>query len=325
MKKITILITTYNRKYELLRVLDCLYEQGYHEKYKILICDNNSNYDLKSLIEDKYDEEFKSLISVHRWAFNTGLSSNISVSFALVDTDWCLLLSDDDIIMPGAISKICDDIEKNAQAIAIKYSLKGREPYPDGEIKTLEEFVDYYSEKTSKISEMWHLTRVYHMSLLRENCSYFTEYAYTYISFIIPLIFSLRDKKGYIKTSSFSLIEYGICDPGTNWYYNEKYIKTILGIYTFNDIILNVDKKLRSRLMKIVLSYIDMNHAVNCLNKCINKNDKNCIRKKIFYGYCISKPFLKVFPCKMFFMSVSSVDIVRGFLAKMKHKILNNG
>lgn len=225
-KYLTILITTFNRRERLLRTLQQIEQQGHFEQYCILISDNCSDYDVRDMIDKEFRPPFRDLVTVHKWNFNIGMSSNISVSFALVDTAWCLYLSDDDILLPGAIKRICEDIDKNPEAIALKYSLKGRKSYPDRVLNTIDDFISLYEEIPSQINEMYYLVRVYHLSKLKDCKIYYTDYSYTYISFLIPLLFGLKKRYGYVKTSSFNLIEYEVCPPGENWYYNDRYIRT---------------------------------------------------------------------------------------------------
>lgn len=180
-KYLTILITTFNRRERLLRTLQQIEQQGHFEQYCILISDNCSDYDVRDMIDKEFRPPFRDLVTVHKWNFNIGMSSNISVSFALVDTAWCLYLSDDDILLPGAIKRICEDIDKNPEAIALKYSLKGRKSYPDRVLNTIDDFISLYEEIPSQINEMYYLVRVYHLSKLKDCKIYYTDYSYTYI------------------------------------------------------------------------------------------------------------------------------------------------
>jgi len=118
---LTILITTYNRKERLIGMLRSIEKQKMYDQCEIVISDNASNYDVKKTIKENFNKDFCDTITIHRWAFNTGMSTNMSISFSLVNTDWCLYLSDDDEMTNSSIEKILSDIKENPNAIAIKY------------------------------------------------------------------------------------------------------------------------------------------------------------------------------------------------------------
>lgn len=296
MKELTLLVTTYNRKERLLNMLRSIERQGLFDNYSVLISDNHSDYDVSEFLSNELSSEFLSVITVHTWSFNIRMSSNISVSLALVQTPWCLFLSDDDEMTPDSLAVILDDINKNPNAIALKYSLLGYTPYPDTEFLTLQDFISYYENNIDKAKEMYYLSRVYNLRLLGDYCGYFTEYSYTYISFLVPLFFALRDRIGYVKTSSFSTIEYKMCPSNENWFFNERYVKTELGISTVSDILLNNDSfEEKDRLMAIVFSYIEMSHLAKCLHL-VHPNDRYIFFVKIYRVYKYHKKYLRIVP-----------------------------
>ena len=300
--KLTILITTYNRKERLLNMLNSIERQKMYDKCEIVISDNSSNYDVDELVKQHFSIDFYNTIRIHRWSFNTGMSTNMSVSFTLVNTDWCLYLSDDDEMTNNSLAKILIDIQDNPNAIAIKYSLTGRDTYPDSKINTLEELENYYILNNDKINEFFYLSRVYNLKLLRNYLSYLTEYSYTYISFIIPLIFALRDNVGYILTSSFQNINYIICPANENWYFNERYVKTFLGIITIEDILIcDANYKSKKRLLSIIFSYIEIPHLIKCIEKNLTKEERLPLFKKIYHAYSYHHVICKYIPAICFY------------------------
>lgn len=322
--KLTILITTYNRKERLLNMLHSIERQKMYDKCEIIISDNSSNYDVDEVVKQNFNIDFYNTIRIHRWAFNTGMSTNMSVSFTLVNTDWCLYLSDDDEMTDNSLAKIINDIQENPNAIAIKYSLTRREPYPDLKIKTLEELEDYYTLNKNKVNEFFYLSRVYNLKLLRNYISYLTEYSYTYISFIIPLIFALRDKVGYILTSSFQNINYIICPANENWFFNERYVKTFLGIITIEDILIcNANYKSKKRLLSIIFSYISTPHLIKCIEKNISKEERLSLFKKIYHAYSYHHIICKYIPARCYYNYIlfkikfnSLKETVKGIIRK---------
>jgi glycosyltransferase involved in cell wall biosynthesis len=113
MKKLTICIPTYNREHSLSRCLNALSSCERIDEVKILISDNGSNYDVKSLIgifEDKLD------ITLNVFSTNKGRVINYLKVVEMADKiEFCWLLGDDDILLSDGLSLVLDKIDEHPE------------------------------------------------------------------------------------------------------------------------------------------------------------------------------------------------------------------
>ena len=229
---VTILIPTYNRKDRLINTLKSISSQGFWSEYQIVIVDNCSDYDVKGAIMEEFPDEFTRTIMVHRWFFNTGMSTNISISFEFVETKWCWFISDDDEILDGAISTILTDIKSNKKCAAIKYSIKDVCHYDNRIINNVDEWSNYYIENSS--GDKAYLSMLYNISLLYPYLSELTIHSYSYLSFWIPVLRAINETKAVLKMSSKVLFVYKHNNDGWSSS-NVKYLDTLVGIRTLLD------------------------------------------------------------------------------------------
>lgn len=261
MKELTILITTYNRRERLCNMLHSLEYQGLTNEYNLIICDNNSDYDVKSVIKDKFSKEFFDNIEFNSWNFNTGQSTNMAIAFLLVNTKWCWYLSDDDEVTEGSLKQVLNDIKAEPHVSAIKHSIDIFPDHPDGYLKNIEEYIDYY--KNYDKGEMIFLSMVYNLDTLKPWLGMMTMYSYTYISFLIPVIKALTENIP-IKLSSFNAYKYKVND--NNWSSKpETFLNTVLGIRTFQDIPLDIKSSTRKDLDRLICHHCNPSRLINCL------------------------------------------------------------
>lgn len=260
MIKLTVLIPTYNRKEYLKNLLTTLYGQGHYGEYSIIISDNHSDYNVMDMIKDSFNDEFVEMISYHNWNYNIGQMTNCSVPFSFVETEWCLLLSDDDAIMPNTLDVTLRDANDsdNQNVAAIKYSLAkygtGKFIHEDRIVHTVAELSTYYLQYTPGKDDRMYLSMLYNLRLLRPYLIKLTQYSYTGLSFLLPVITAMAEGKGYLKLSSEGLYEYNI-NLTESWYSNNKrYLETILGIRTIVDSFHSMDYKSLKLFRKMILS-----------------------------------------------------------------------
>ncbi|MBR1627273.1 MAG: glycosyltransferase family 2 protein [Bacteroidales bacterium] len=247
---LTVLIPTFNREKGLKNLLENLYSQGHIGEYKIVISDNHSDYDVRKMIDDNFDKSFSEIITVNKWNFNVGMSSNISISYLLVDTRWCWCISDDDKVLDGSIDTVLSDIKKfdNENITAVKYSLLNKVQHENRYINSFDDFLNYYSVK-SRRGELYYLSMLYNMDNIRPYLGLLTEHSYTYISFLIPLLKGLLDGKRFF-VSSRPCIEYSE-RADDNWS-AKRYVNVMLGVRTFADIDFNISAKWQRKLLKVI-------------------------------------------------------------------------
>lgn len=256
--KLTILIPTYNRKERLVELLRSIEAQENFENYKLLICDNHSNYDVRECVESFFSEKFCKNVEYNVWNFNTGLSTNISSSFLLVKTEWCWMIGDDDIIEENSLKRIINDINQYRDVLAIKYSLTGFPPHEDRNITSLLDFAKYYRNENRR-GEMMYLSMVYNIKNLYPYLTSLTEYSYTYLSFLLPILHGIADGQKMRLSSSVS-IKYRI-GANDNWA-TKGFMKVALGVRTLMDIDFNTDDKTLKELHK---TFSGIMKAYQCL------------------------------------------------------------
>lgn len=111
---LSICIPTKDRPSLLLRTLDSVLSQDRRE-IEVLVCDNSENDHSTSLCERMLDPGSDR----HRYVLNRpglGLVGNHNRCVQLARGEWVLILHDDDYLLPGAVSTMCDAARTAAPA-----------------------------------------------------------------------------------------------------------------------------------------------------------------------------------------------------------------
>lgn len=279
---LTIVIPTYNRKQRLLNLLNSIFNEK-DVNYKIIICDNKSDYDIREFLEQNIsDENYKKIQIVIR-EINTGMIGNLPYVMTLVKTRWFWTISDDDEIVEGAIRKIYDEIKKNTNVGLIKFSTEGIQKNgeeEDLEICSLEEFIDYYyKDKNRRRSGnlVFFSNNVFNLEKIKKYLRFSFEYSYTQVPHIIPILIGLSEKDIQMKFSSKKIVKY-IPPDGDHWSVK----KIALGALTFSHLPLKIDNKYRRKFLEVIM-WIDYKW---CIVSLLNTNDKesNRIFNQLYYG-----------------------------------------
>lgn len=102
---LTIAIPTYNRRRLLNECLEAILkeinETNTRDSIEIIISDNASTDGTEEMIREKY-----SFIEYHRNASNLGVEQNVDKCFSYAHGEYTFIFSDDDILLPGALSEI---------------------------------------------------------------------------------------------------------------------------------------------------------------------------------------------------------------------------
>lgn len=250
---LTILIPTYNRKERLLNLLNSIFKEK-NSKYKIIICDNNSDYNLYEFLKENICEENLKKINFHKRIINTGMIGNLSYAMTLPETNWFWTISDDDEIVEGAIEKIYREIEKNQENSLIKFSTLGIGKSGEEEniqVGSVEELVDYYykNEDRGKSGNLvFFSNNVFNMKKIKNYLRFSFEYSYTQVPHLIPILIGLNDRKLKMKFSSEKIIKY-LPPNGDHW----NVTKIALGASTFSHIPLNLSKDYRKKFLEIIM------------------------------------------------------------------------
>lgn len=113
---LTIAIPTYNRAEILEKIINQLGKEK-ERSFLILISDDNSSDNTEAIVK-KYQEHLPNLI-YHKNETNLGYSGNVCKLYELASTRYIWFLCDDDTVLPGAVTKILQAIEKYKPTIAL--------------------------------------------------------------------------------------------------------------------------------------------------------------------------------------------------------------
>lgn len=210
MRNLSIVITTYNRKDSLIRMLKSIEVQGHIDLYHLVISDNHSDYDVIGWVKDHVSTEFFNNIEFVIRPYNIGGDLNISFSFQLCKSKWMWLLSDDDTVTCDSLQIITRDIIKYNSVIALKYSIVGYERNIDMTVNTFDGFLDYYVHNHHSAGEMIFMSNnIFHVELLEKYLGYAPMAADTYMSQLVPVFLSLIKDKKEVHFCPDYIVEYG--------------------------------------------------------------------------------------------------------------------
>lgn len=204
-KRLTVVITTYNRQKELINQLRSLCCQGNFDSYSIFISDNCSDYNVENVINDNFPEDFCNIITVHKNKYNVGGAINIANSFQYIDTQWMWLLSDDDETHRDSLKTIFSDITSNEDVCWIKYSIA--KPLPDKRINNIKTIFDTFCFDGHCCGEFVYMSNnVYNLDRIRSYIGMAPIYANTCFSQLIPCLFAIKKNKENMLTSSHYVV-----------------------------------------------------------------------------------------------------------------------
>lgn len=113
-----ICIPTYNRRELLSECLRSLLPQCHERGVRVYISDNGSTDGTVELVEEIRRTEFPE-IELHRNATNLGFGWNLRAAIALAKTDYIWLLSDDDVIVPGAVRTVLERLSSRPGLVVV--------------------------------------------------------------------------------------------------------------------------------------------------------------------------------------------------------------
>lgn len=246
--ELSIVITTYNRRKQLNRLLKSLVNIPRTFYQEIVIIDNNSNYNISQLLKNYSQLD----IRLVRNKVNIGMSTNIVSPFIHANTKWVWTLSDDDVVLPESLSLINKELcEIEPNIGLIKFSIDNFRSNKEFIAEDLSSLIDYYYEnKNLRSGELVFISNsVYNLEKISDYLHYGFTYSYTYVGFLIPILKALNDQIVRVKFSSSSIIEYK--HPEGDGYS----LNTVaLGLSTITDIGFDLDRKTRKMLNVLLMS-----------------------------------------------------------------------
>ena len=226
---LTVLIPTYNRKYQLIRTLDALNKQS-DQDFKIFISDNASNYSVLDEVLNRYDQNFVQRITLHVQKSNMGADMNIASVLAKCDTQWGWLLGDDDYIEEYAVETIKKQINKNSQCSAIWFSIS-KKTMEDIIMETLDDLIDILRMNNFNGDWIFMSNKVYNIP---ETVKYFESMffrLYTRIPHCIPILEMLKNKEKVCVVNSLQIVKHDPMEHDITWNINS----TVTGLRTIMD------------------------------------------------------------------------------------------
>lgn len=254
---LTVVIPTYNRKRCLARTLDLLERQTYRN-FRVVILDNDSDYNTSEILEGR-GQEFQKRIEIRKNNANIGMSGNLAMSFLQADEGWMWTLSDDDIPSVYAVEMIMQEVEKNKDIGAFMFSIYEMGMHMDGEaqyINSLAELARFY-QRFEEIEGLnlngdfiFFSNKVYNMNRIKKYMEKVFTYSYTGVPQLMPFLFMLDEQASAVMISNKKIVTYSLPENG---YWNR--IRISLGMSTITDLPLLCvdceDKKMLYRLIMI--------------------------------------------------------------------------
>lgn len=235
-KNLSICIPTYNRKNELIRLLRSIENSQYKKLAEIVICDNNSNYDIVTELQYNFPSEFLEKCRIISNVINIGAPGNIKNTFLHCTSKYMWLIGDDDEILPDSIDLIYNDINRYPNCAFFKYSIKsksfngieGHINEDDVDITNLLQLISYYKAGHNKGALFFMSNNIFNLELLSPYIHYATTYT-TSITHMIPIFMGLDDNKTLCKYRSTPICLYHQpVEGGSSW----NYVRIFLAVST---------------------------------------------------------------------------------------------
>lgn len=277
MNDLTIAIPTYNRKERLMEQLHSLIRQSDFDRVNVLICDNNSNYDVKLSVEKTFG--LRKNVEVVKNKLNIGGDANIALLFLRCKSQWMWILGDDDETTEDSINTILKDIELYPNIAYFKYSIKNFTPYSDVTVKSLEEYIDYYHYGNNSTGDMIFMSNnIYNLNIIGPYYKNTLINCFCRVSQLLPVFNLLMEKRGEIMFRSHPIVFYRSPEKGTAW----NMLDISIGIASLPLLNFDIDRKHYHRLMlKISRSFPHDTIVKHCL-KINNRYQSKLIYRHIF-------------------------------------------
>lgn len=216
MKKLTIVIPTYNRPERLIRQVKAIVSDPDFEKIALTIVDNHSPYDVVETIRGEVTAEQYNQITIRVRQYNLGLGLNISLPFIECDSQWVWILGDDDKFI-GKISQLLNDIESYDYCSWIKYNISNSRRQQETEISNINDFLNYYTDLHPTGDLVFISNTLFNLNRLNNYRQLAVIWHHTLVGHVLPVIQALCDGNAVCKFRDIDLIEYQTPPTGTGY------------------------------------------------------------------------------------------------------------
>lgn len=258
---LTVVIPTYNRINQLIRLLKSFLKTNYLLIDEFVISDNHSPYNVMDVLQKELPVDFLAKCRIVINNYNIGGQGNINNSFLLANTKWMWIIGDDDIVTNDSLDIISQDIFSDPDCAWFKYSTSNIGAIEeDIVITSLHDFIAYYSVKKRHSGNLVFLSNnIYNLHKLFPYINYAFDYSYTFVSQIIPPLMGLDAKQIYVKYRSKSICQYSIPENDEQW----DCIKVFLGTATIENMpFLSLNLSEIHKLKKIFVFWPMLNFAI---------------------------------------------------------------
>jgi len=223
-KILTICIPTYNRPKALKDQLRILLPQLNNE-VKLVVRDNNSNYNLKKESPELNYGKFEYI----RNDFNIGADANIARCMETCDTKWLWILGDDDLIKNNTVLRILDLLKSNSDCCYINMQAK-----IEKKVTGFKGFANYFELKGAFPNSFCTSLCLYNAEKLKSEMFFYyrnVSIMITQFTFLLKYLQNNPSEKCLFSTEP--IIDYQSLD--ISWSREEFIIYTSLIIYIFSD------------------------------------------------------------------------------------------
>jgi hypothetical protein len=232
----TVGIPTFNRHERFLKLYNQLYQYSGIDNFKLIISDNNSGPKVNSIIEES---EFKNNINFINRKFNVGPIANILRIFEECQTEWLIIIGDDDEINPSFFSDLRQEIAKNSNndsldVMAIKFRSNVYPGQKNTIIESLEQFCEYNQNLRQFGSTLLISTWLFRVDAVTKYLRYGYLFSGMQMPHVVPLLKGLQGG-GKIRYSSRSPINFKEADDDSRWDGGLTFIMAFFNLYLYPD------------------------------------------------------------------------------------------
>ena len=287
-KFLTIVIPTYNREKQLIRLLKSIERQNVIEKYYIVVLNNHSNYDVKTSIRNHFPDPFVENIEIYNRPYNAGGDYNIGSAFLFAKSQYLWIIGDDDEVLDGCIDIIEEDALKYPEIPYLKYhNLKHSSYNQDIVISNICDFKNSFNNRCFAAGDIIFVsTNVYNLKKAQPYISLSLYYSYCSVPHILPMLGCLIDEIPFV-LSHREIVKYNAPD-GDHW----NLIKISTSLSSFLDIFVGKNYKVVQDVFYILTGHFGI---LEFLVECQNIKDKD------YRNYVFNKGNFTLYRYKSFY------------------------
>lgn len=277
-KGLTIIIPTYNREERLKQQLNSLFKQESINRIKIIIIDNNSNYDITHSLKKEYSTELLNNVEIIIRPFNVGLGVAITMPFLICKTEWLWVLGDDDEVV-GDLNVLLEDLERFSEYAFLKYNISNSSPQENKEISTIEGFLSYYGNKMHSTGDLVFISNsFFNLPLLQKYLGLPLIWSGTLVGHLIPILFGLCEKTIKCRMIDYDLVCYKSPMTGTGY----DGIWVTLGISNIADVEFPVSQEINEKIYQLVQYDCSHLQLINSLMYLKNRRRRKYVYRRVY-------------------------------------------